>query len=126
MREAWLCNHGVINNDRSQCVKCAVSGDSRTPNTTQQHIDEIQASLAAKEDECNKWLAELEKALELLEKTQDTVTSAETAIKHLQRALDDLMRPFPAEGMVEYLNSEMVAVEVEWGAVRTARRLLEE
>jgi len=126
MGEAWLCNHGVINNDRSQCVKCAAAGDSRTPNATQQHIDEIQAKLTAKEVESKQWLAELELTMTMLDKSTAAHQEAEAEIKRLQMALDDLMAPFPAEGMVEYLNSELVPVEVEWGCVRKARKLLGE
>lgn len=126
MREAWMCNHGVINNERSQCVKCAASGDARTPNATQQQIDTLRALLAAKEEECGKWLSELEITMGMLDVATAGLDTAKGLVTRLRTALDDLMQPWPAENMVEYLDSELVPVEVEWGSVREARKLLEE
>jgi hypothetical protein len=126
MREAWMCNHGVINNERSQCVKCAASGDARTPNATQQLIDTLRALLAAKEEECGKWLSELEVTMKMLDEATTDLDMTKGLVTRLRTALNDLMRPWPAENMVSYLDSEFVAVEVEWGSVREARKLLED
>lgn len=124
MGEAWLCNHGVINNDRSQCVKCAAAGDTRTPNVVQMELTTLRESLAAKEEECSRWLDELDKALKKLTEGKKEADAAAKKISDLQQALYELMRPFPSEDMAQYLSVEMVTVEVEWGAVKRARSLL--